>query len=119
MFRNTDPRGIPLGKQATKTDLVDIARALGAVISDRDTVPAVRAAIRARLDVIGPLLSGIERVCARGGDVFVAAGDRLNVDFGMQGLVTLPDGSAKGAEFRAGGDTAVEALVATLERAGF
>lgn len=48
-FRDSCPRGFPLGKQATKTDLVDIGRAIGATVSDQMSVPEIRGAIRAHL----------------------------------------------------------------------
>lgn len=51
-WRARDPRGITIGKQATKTDLVDIARALGLSVTDRFTVPELRAVLRARLDLL-------------------------------------------------------------------
>ena len=66
-FRDTDPQGHPLGRQATKTDLVDIARALGCtVVDDKSTVYELRHRIRARLQQLSSLLPGIQTFRQRG-----------------------------------------------------
>jgi len=51
-FRNHDPRGHAIGMQSTKTDLVDIGRALGLNVTDRHTVPELRSMLRLRLETL-------------------------------------------------------------------
>lgn len=51
-FRDRDSRGHSIGAQATKTDLVDIARAIGLNAHDKHTVPELRACIRHRFEVL-------------------------------------------------------------------
>lgn len=51
-FRNADPRGHAIGCQATKTDLVDMGRALGLNVTDRHTVPELRSMLRMRLETL-------------------------------------------------------------------
>jgi hypothetical protein len=48
-FRDTQADGLPMGRQATKTDLVDMARALGAGADDSHSLAQVRALIVAKL----------------------------------------------------------------------
>lgn len=52
LFRNRDSRGHSIGSQATKTDFVDIGRALGLNVNDRHTVPELRAMLRQRLEYL-------------------------------------------------------------------
>lgn len=48
-FRDTSADGFPMRRQATKTDLVDMARALGAPADDRHSLAQVRDLIRSKL----------------------------------------------------------------------